>query len=859
MGLEKYIRKRDFTKTAEPASGKAAVKDKKTTPKLRFVVQRHHASRLHYDFRLEMKGVLKSWAVPKGPSLNPQDKRLAMMVEDHPYDYRTFEGIIPAGNYGAGVVDIFDQGYYEALDQGTEKDLLQGLHAGNLKFRLHGKILKGEFALVKIKTSEENAWLLIKHNDEYAVDKSFSTEDLVSATIKKKGVAFKNEDKSALKSKTKDQTNKSKEYTQKSKDDKSLEKTVAKSPPAGKEDTFQPMLATLSDKIFDDPDWIYEKKLDGYRAVAHTDKKGKVKLISRNAINFTNKYKGVADALKSLKLDAVIDGELVVEDEKGRSAFQNIQNYDPNQENTTLKFYVFDLLSLNGHDIRSMALRKRKELLKTVISDLNQPVIVFNDTLEGSGKKIYEKAGKLGWEGIIAKKGDSTYLSSRRSDSWLKFKFQNTQEVLIIGYSKPDGSRPYFGSLALAMYEGTELTYIGNCGTGFNQKSLKMIYDKMQPLVTKHKPVTAKVHKQPYMTWLRPELVGEVSYSEWTQDQHLRHPVFKGLRMDKEKETVVKENPQNVDETAAPRNDQKEKELAFGRKKIKLTNLDKYYWPKEKITKGQLLEYYESIGQYILPHLKDKPLSLNRHPNGIDEPGFFQKDLDLDKVPSWIKSASLHSDSNDKDIDYLICNDEATLLWMVNLGCIEINPWLSKYKKPENPLYAVLDLDPHDIDFKEVVKVALSAKAILDQMEVKTFIKTSGSKGLHIFIPIGDKYDYDISKDFIHYLGQLLEEQHPDTTSLERSPAKRKGKIYLDFLQNRRGQTIAAPYSARPRAGATVSAPLDWSEVGPDLNLKDYTIFNMPDRLKKKGDLWKELLSSKNNLEIALKKLKIQV
>ena len=299
-----------------------------------------------------------------------------------------------------------------------------------------------------------------------------------------------------------------------------------------------------------------------------------------------------------------------------------------------------------------------------------------------------------------------------------------------------------------------------------------------------------------------------------------------------------------------------EKELVFGKKKVKLTNLNKIYWPEEQITKGRLIKYYGEVKDYILPYLKDRPLSLNRHPNGIGEPGFFQKDLDLDKVPKWIKSAPLYSESNDKDIDYLVCNDEATLLWMVNLGCIEINPWLSRYKKPDHPLYAVLDLDPHDIDFKEAVKVALSAKSLLDKMKITAFIKTSGSKGLHIFIPVGDKYDYDITKDFIKYLGQLLLDKHPDTTSLERSPSKRKNKIYLDFLQNRRGQTIAAPYSARPKPGAIVSTPLDWEEVNEDLDLKNYTIFNTMDRLKKKGDLWKNILVIKNDLFKALKKLR---
>jgi len=324
------------------------------------------------------------------------------------------------------------------------------------------------------------------------------------------------------------------------------------------------------------------------------------------------------------------------------------------------------------------------------------------------------------------------------------------------------------------------------------------------------------------------------------------------MRTDKDQEQVIIESPEQVKMF-------KQKAMAverteeFGRKKVQLTNLTKVYWPKEKITKGQLIDYYKSIAAYILPHLKDKPLSLNRHPNGITKPSFFQKDLDTDKIPGWIKSVPIHSESNDKDIDYLVCNDEATLLWMANLGCIEINPWLSTYKKPERPWYAVLDLDPHDIDFKEVIAVALTAKEILDQKGITSFVKTSGSKGLHIFIPVGQRYDYELTKEFIHYIGQLVFETHPDTTSLERSPAKRKGKIYLDFLQNRIGQTIEAPYSLRPKPGATVSAPLKWEEVKEGLSIQNFNIFNIPQRLQENGDLWKEINLVKNDLKKALK------
>ena len=865
MSLEKYSKKRNFDKTTEPKSGKNTEKGK-----LKFVVQRHHASHLHYDFRLEMDGVLKSWAIPKGPSLNPKDKRLAMMVEDHPYDYRTFEGIIPAGQYGGGVVHIFDEGTYEALAGGTEKDLKKGLQAGNLKFSMSGRILRGEFALIRLKNAEDNAWLLVKHKDNYAVDTKYSSEDYVPEKLKEEGVIFKNEATTAGKQKklspapvneplqeTKDETltETKKGNTLKVKGGrgrvedgagKEAERTVV---------SYRPMLARLSEKVFDNPDWIYEKKFDGYRALAYISAKGEAQLISRNGIDFSTKYVDITSALKELCLDAVLDGELVVENNEGKSDFQQLQNYALLDKKMNIKFYVFDLLSLNGHDIREMELIRRKELLEKIIEGLKSSWIVYSAHTIEKGKALYKKAAEGGWEGIIAKNGKSAYLSNLRSDNWLKFKFQNSQEAVVIGFLSPGGSRQYFGSLALGMYKGTELVYIGNCGTGFNALTLKTVYEAMEPLITDRKPVNEKIHKEQHVTWLKPDLVCEVTYAEWTSDGHLRHAVFKGLRIDKEKQEIVKEavEAQTAGQSVPALEGPDDREIIFGKKTVKLTHLNKLYWKTEGISKGQMINYYEEVGDYMLPYLKDRPLSLNRHPNGIDSPGFFQKDLDMDKVPGWIKSAPVIAESTGKTVDYLICNDKATLLWMANLGCIEINPWLSTYQKPKNPTFAVMDLDPHDINFTEVVNVAQTIKKALDVMKIEGFIKTSGSKGLHIFIPIGLSFDYDISKNFVHYLGQIVLEEHPETTSLERTPSKRKNKIYLDFLQNRRGQTIAAPYSLRPKPGATVSAPLAWDEIDENLSLKNYTIFNMAARIKEKGDLWKDIFNTKNDLIKGLK------
>ncbi|MDB5022619.1 MAG: ligD [Mucilaginibacter sp.] len=831
MSLTEYVKKRSFDKTIEPKGGRS------TGKQLAFVVQRHHASRLHYDFRLELDGTLKSWAVPKGPSMNPGDKRLAMMVEDHPFDYRKFEGIIPNGNYGAGVVMIWDQGSYTSLAERRADDvktLRAGLKSGNLKFRLNGEKLKGEFALVKLHSAEDNAWLLIKHKDDFAVSKKYSSEDLVPAEIKKM-LNNKNGEATSLPNiKKAEAEKKSPEINE---DDE-------QKPDPGK--AFTPMMAKLEAQVFDDPDWIYERKLDGYRAIAYTGKKAK--LISRNGLDFSHKYAKVTAELKQIGDDAILDGELVIEDKNGRSRFQDIQNYQGDQADLVLKYYVFDLLSLKGHDLRNLELLKRKELLKALVVPVNSSSIVYNDHVIGKGSELFKKAQKEGWEGVIGKDGKSYYNSGKRSDRWLKIKLQNSQEAIICGYTAPTGSRKHFGALILGINEGKKIRYIGNCGTGFADTSIKELYQKMQPLQTDRKPFEQKVHQRSKVTWIIPQLVCEVWFAEWTADGHLRQPVYKGLRMDKDKEKVIMETP----DTQLP----DEEMLTFGPKQLKVTHLNKVFWKDEGITKGELIHYYRHMAEWIVPYLKDKPISMRRQPNGIGDAGFFQKDVDVSHLPSWIKTRPLYSESNDKNINYIIGDDAATLLYMVNLGCIEINPWLSSYQKPDHPDFVVIDLDPHDVPFTQAVEAALKTKEIFDRMKLEVFIKTSGSKGLHIYCNLGGRYDYEFTRMFAEYTANLIHNELPDTTSVERNPAKRKNRIYVDFLQNRRGQTIACPYSVRPKPGATVSAPLYWHEVNDDLKLSDFTIHNMPERVKKIEDPWKDLTRSKGDLKQALQLLK---
>lgn len=609
---------------------------------------------------------------------------------------------------------------------------------------------------------------------------------------------------------------------------------------------FKPMMAKLEAKLVDSPDWLYERKLDGYRALGYTN--GNAKLISRNDKDFSDDYRKITTELKLIPKPAIIDGELVVEDKHGKSNFQDIQNYKGDTDKLKLKYYVFDLLSLDGKDLRETELIKRKQMLKELLAAANTTVIVYNEHNEGKGTLLFAKAEKEGWEGVIGKDEHSYYESGKRSDRWLKFKLHNSQEAIICGYTAPSGSRKYFGSLILGIKPGEKIQYIGNCGTGFNVDGIKELYEKLHPLETSKRPFGEKIVGKGEVTWVKPKLVCEVWFAEWTADGHLRQPVFKGLRIDKEPERIIMETPdtQNPDEEL----------INIGHKELKLTHLNKIYWKEEGITKGQLINYYRNMADLILPFLKDKPISMRRQPNGTGDPGFFQKDTDSLHLPAWIKTKPLYSESNNKNINYIIGDDAATLLYMVNLGCIEINPWLSSYKHFDNPDFLVIDLDPHDVPFTEVVEIALKTREIFARMKLDVFVKTSGSKGLHIYCYLGAKYEYDFVRLFAEQAANLIHDELPGITSVERNPAKRPNKTYIDFLQNSYGQTVACPYSVRPKPRATVSTLLHWHEVNDRLKLSDYTIFNIPERVKKIEDPWTHLTKTKADLKKALELLK---
>ncbi|MBJ6798569.1 DNA ligase D [Geomonas propionica] len=887
MGLEEYQRKRDLSRTPEPPG-----KGGRSVKSLRFVVHKHAASHLHYDFRLEMDGVLKSWAIPTGPSLDPAVKRLAMMVEDHPYEYGDFEGVIPKGNYGAGEVIIWDAGTFHAAgseepDQSL-KLLREGLQKGDLKFILHGEKLNGEFALVRIKGDKGNSWLLIKKKDQFAgsEDVTLQERSVVSNATIEDVRAGRMPQRKAIQAQQASphpasplrweeqpapptQSTASKSSAHSTSSTNSPGSTVPPSSPMPRR--VPPMLATSAAEAFDDPDWLFEIKLDGYRTIAEVARED-VALYSRNNLSFSKKFPTVVAALASLGVEAVFDGEVVVVDETGRSYFQLLQNYQRTGRGN-IAYFIFDLLYLNGEDLRNRPLLARKERLRALLPDL--PDIRYSDHIMESGKDFFELARQNNLEGILAKRAVSLYQAGKRSKDWLKIKVRFQQEAVICGFTQPRRSRKGLGALVLGVYEDDRLVCIGFAGGGFDDAGLKEMYDLLQPLLQEKSPFQQPVKSDMPITWVRPELVCEVEFSEWTDENVMRQPIYLGLREDKDPNRVVREMigsaPPPLPEPAtepesSPRprpavrqkgtNGKKGQEevLILNGHRLELSNLDKVFWPVQGYTKGDVINYYRTVAHAMLPHLADRPESLYRTPNGINEPGFFQKEAG-ELPPSWITTREIYSKHVDKNIKFFVCQDEATLIYMANLGCIEINPWLSRLQNLDNPDYFVIDLDPEDIPFAKVIETALAVREVLDRAGAVSFPKTSGSTGIHIYVPLGAKYDYDAAGNFAQVIATLVHHKVPEFTSILRSPKLRQKKVYLDFLQNKPGQTLAAPYSIRPRPGATVSAPLKWEEVKPGLDPSQFTITTMPGRLEHLGDLFAGVLGPGIDLEQCIENL----
>lgn len=858
--LERYHAKRNFKKTPEP-QGKTSAKH----PKLAFVVQEHHASSLHYDFRLELDGVLKSWAVPKGPSMNPHDHHLAVHVEDHPYEYRTFEGVIPEGEYGGGNVIIWDEGWYEPRADTTdaEKTLRKELKDGHLTFVMHGKKLQGEFALIRMH-DDDKTWLLIKKGDDFA-----STKDILQ------------EDESVKSGKKVDDMGGAKTPLE-----------LQTYPKKAKPWAVQPMLCTLVDEPFSREGWFFEVKWDGYRAIG-TKHKNDVQLYSRNETNFADHFPPVAEALRDLRHEVILDGEIVVVDNEGKPHFEWLQNWRREPQGT-LYYYVFDILWCDGHDVHTMPLAERKKLLKSVVPA--QSLIRYSDHVETQGTKLFEEMQRRGLEGIVAKRADSQYHENDRGQAWLKIKTHLRQEVVVGGFTEPRGGRTYLGALLVGVYDKGEFVYIGHSGGGIPDNQRKELRARLEKLERKTSAFAVEPTPNAPVHWVRPELVCEMSFSEWTSEGFMRQPQFEGMREDKKPTAVHREKPKNSakpasDKVASDKNIGKvaavveaspllraqtslhsrsrtarerkddtstpsevHQRTAAANHQSEFTHLDKVFFPKAKVTKGDMMEYYRSVASFMLPYLKDRPHSLLRMPNGITGEKFFQKNNA--HLPDWVPAADIYSDSNQANLHWIVGGDLDTLLYMVQLGCVEINPWSSRTQHLDKPDWLVIDLDPEGrITFKDVVTVARRVKEVCDEWDVPAYPKTSGKTGIHIFVPMQAKYTYEQVKNLAHLMVLEVNKREPKLTSVERMPEKRKNKLYLDFLQNREGQTLAAPYSLRPTPEATVSMPLHWDEVVPRLKPTDFTIHNARQRLDQTGDLWKPVLQKGVDLATILKKI----
>lgn len=646
------------------------------------------------------------------------------------------------------------------------------------------------------------------------------------------------------------------------------------------------MLATLVTEPVTDAGWVYEMKWDGYRAVSYLHHDG-VNICSRNNKSFNEKYYPLLETLKEWDVEAVIDGEIVVVDENGVHDFGALQQWRSEADGQLL-YYVFDILWFEGYAVMHLPLEKRKELLREVLPG-NTAHLRFSEMLKDNGDEAFEMAKQLRLEGVMAKKSGSVYAPGKRTKDWLKIKTEKRQEMVIGGYTHNEGSSKLFSALLMGVFENGRFDYVTPVGTGFNKQVQQQIVDQLRPYETDtcpfstlpeyNKPSRFRPHPpKATVTWVKPKLVAEISYREQTKGGAIRQPSFKGLREDKKPTDVVREVPVNTNELvkkhklvkeqiikAPPKKERKTllnpkeetQTRSIGGHELRFTNLSKVFWPEEGYTKRDMINYYYQVAPYMLPYMKGRPQTLNRHPNGIKGKTFYQKDV-KGKAPEWAETFPYFSHGDQREKEFLVCTNEASLLYIASLGCIEMNPWSSTAKTPDNPDWCIIDLDPDKNSFEQVIQAAQVTKQVLDSIGVSSFCKTSGSSGLHIYIPLGAKYTYHDSKEFGRRIAKVVHAELPDFTSIERKTADRGGQMYIDFLQNRPQATVAAPYSLRPKPHATVSAPLYWEEVKKGLKLTDFTMKNMPVRVQKEGDIFKAVLGKGIDMEKAIKKLESQ-
>src|SRR3989441_8478334 len=880
--LAEYQRKRDFSKTPEP----------KDTPEPqgqnRFVVQKHWATRLHYDFRLEMEGVLVSWAIPKGPTLNPAERRLAAHVEDHPVSYYDFEGTIPKGEYGGGTVMVWDWGTYE-LEEATPAESLK---RGEVKFRLHGVRLSGRYALVR--TRSEKDWLLIKKKDE-AADPNFDIEQF---------------DTSVKTGRTKEEIEQGRDAVWSSRREEGAGGLInlanAEKGPMPK--TLEPMKAQMVDKAFDDDRWLFEVKWDGIRLVSFIDN-GKVSLQTRAGRIVDDEYPQLqaVSRLVSAK-QAVLDGEIVALDEEGRPSFQLLQNRG--KEPHPMQYVVFDIVYLDGQRLFRVPLEDRKRLLRDIVRDSD--LLKYSEHVLGEGKAFFKAAQQKQLEGIVAKLRDSPYQPGMRSSAWLKIKAVRQQEVVIGGFTEPRGGRRHFGALIVGVYEDGKFVYAGHVGGGFDERSLESLAKLMKPLIVKTSPFSGEPprgNEKP--TWVRPKLVAEVKFAEWTRDGVMRQPVLLGLRDDVDPPEVRREQPHDADRemaqakrTATSRGKRQQvarktstpvarsrmsaprkatatdipdtplsrasaqivKKLGtdirgatatelealdaiktegnweVGGRIVHLTSLDKLLFPEDRYSKRDLIRYYVQVAPVMIPYYKDRPLSMNPHPDGIHGKSYCVKDKP-DYAPDWIPTFRYQDQKSLKD--WILIEEVATLAWLANHAVIDMHPWYSRVDKPEYPDWSVVDLDPAEgATFKDVIAVAKVVKSALDHLKLKSVLKTTGQSGLHVYIPIERRYTLDESRGFVAKLAHTIAELMPDKVTEVWEVKRRTGKIRIDYTQNVINKTLAGPYSVRPALHAPISTPIAWKELDdPHLPPDRRTLKRLGDRLLVAGDLFHDALT----------------
>ncbi|MGH0030504.1 MAG: DNA ligase D [Myxococcota bacterium] len=827
-GLGAYRAKRSADRTPEPFDS-ASVR-----PGL-FVVQQHGARRLHYDFRLEWNGVLLSWAVPKGPSLDPAEKRLAVHVEDHPVDYADFEGVIPEGNYGAGAVILWDRGRWTPLE-----DPDAGLAAGKLLFDLEGYKLRGRFTLVrtggKAKQDGKN-WLLIKKPDGHARS---GDEAVLPDTSVLSGLTLEELREGSQRAETVAQ-----EIAEAGARERRVDARRVK-----------PMLAEPIDGAFSDPDWIFELKYDGYRMIGGaTD--GEPVLRTRNGKPAESRFPEVARALSALPFEhVVLDGEIVAMDHEGRPRFQRLQQRArltrPHDiERATVEnpvtFFVFDLLGFGDFDLRDLPLRQRKGWLERLLP--SRGAVRYADHFDERGEEVFAAVAAQGLEGIVAKRADSPYKAGR-SPAWKKLRDLASDDFVVVGFTPPGGSRPGFGSLELGWYAGGELVYAGRVGTGFRDDELVELRRDLDAIARDTPPCGGPIPDTPGRQWVEPQRVCEVRYAEVTGDGYLRQPAFVRMRDDKAPHECLR--PERADDALAG---EPEPPPNGDAGLVPFTNLDKVFWPADGTTKGDLIDYYRTISPWLLPYLADRPLVMTRYPDGVEGKSFYQKDAP-EWVPEWVRRETIWSEHAEREVHYFACDDVDSLLYVINMGTIPLHVWSSRFADLAHPDWCILDLDPKGAPFAHVRKAARFIRDLCEELEVPSFPKTSGSSGLHVLLPLGGRLTYDQSRSFAELIAREVVRGLPDITTVARRVGSREGKVYVDYLQNRHGQLLVAPFSVRPLPGAPVSMPIRWREVNAKLSNERFTLHNAAARMKRLGeDPFAPVLTTEADLPRALAKL----